>query len=99
MFFFSPFPIPAFLIILSFTDTDDPSSVLCLYKTENECVMKFTYSEHASGQSILTALQEPGQYVAPPYMKHITVITCILSHCCHDSEQELGRQKIVNAPV
>ncbi|XP_036966887.1 integrin beta-5 isoform X1 [Acanthopagrus latus] len=39
--------------------TDDPGAVLCLYKTDNDCVMKFTYSEHASGQSILTALKEP----------------------------------------
>ncbi|KAM8855217.1 integrin beta-5 [Spinachia spinachia] len=38
---------------------EDPGAVLCLYKTENDCVMKFTYSEHASGQSILTALKEP----------------------------------------
>lgn len=45
-------------------DTDDPSTVLCLYKTENECVMKFTYSEHASGKSVLTALREPGQCAA-----------------------------------
>ncbi|XP_072253637.1 integrin beta-5 [Leuresthes tenuis] len=39
--------------------TDEPGAVLCLYKTENDCVMKFTYSEHASGLSILTALKEP----------------------------------------
>nr|XP_033471309.1 integrin beta-5 [Epinephelus lanceolatus] len=39
--------------------TDEPGAVLCLYKTDNDCVMKFTYSEHASGQSILTALKEP----------------------------------------
>lgn len=43
------------------SDTDDPGAVLCLYKTDNDCVMKFTYSEHASGKSILTALKEPGQ--------------------------------------
>lgn len=35
--------------------------MLCLYKTDNDCVMKFTYSEHASGRSVLTALKEPGQ--------------------------------------
>ncbi|XP_053732535.1 integrin beta-5 [Synchiropus splendidus] len=40
-------------------NTDEPGAVLCLYKTDNDCVMKFTYSEHASGQSILTALIEP----------------------------------------
>lgn len=45
----------------SHSDTDDPGAVLCLYKTDNDCVMKFTYSEHASGKSILTALKEPGQ--------------------------------------
>ncbi|KAL0963982.1 hypothetical protein UPYG_G00316050 [Umbra pygmaea] len=38
---------------------DDRNAVLCLYKTENECVMKFTYSEHASGMSVLTALKDP----------------------------------------
>lgn len=46
-------------------DTDDPGAVLCLYKTDNDCVMKFTYSEHASGQSVLTALREPGQSFSP----------------------------------
>ena len=46
-----PFPL---------AETDDPNAVLCLYKTENDCVMKFTYSEHANGQSVLMALQEPG---------------------------------------
>uniref|UniRef100_A0AAR2KUA5 Integrin beta n=1 Tax=Pygocentrus nattereri TaxID=42514 RepID=A0AAR2KUA5_PYGNA len=46
-------------------NTDDPSTVLCLYKTENDCVMKFTYSEHASGQSVLTALREPECASAP----------------------------------
>uniref|UniRef100_A0A8C2Z620 Integrin beta n=1 Tax=Cyclopterus lumpus TaxID=8103 RepID=A0A8C2Z620_CYCLU len=40
-------------------DTEDPGSVLCLYKTDTDCVMKFTYSEHASGRSVLTALKEP----------------------------------------
>uniref|UniRef100_A0A8C2Z6D2 Integrin beta n=1 Tax=Cyclopterus lumpus TaxID=8103 RepID=A0A8C2Z6D2_CYCLU len=38
---------------------EDPGSVLCLYKTDTDCVMKFTYSEHASGRSVLTALKEP----------------------------------------
>ncbi|XP_029967045.1 integrin beta-5 [Salarias fasciatus] len=40
-------------------NTDDPGAVLCLFKTDNDCVMKFTYSEHASGRSVLTALKEP----------------------------------------
>lgn len=48
----------------SLTETDDPGAVLCLYKTDNNCVMKFTYSEHTSGQSILTALKEPGWQLA-----------------------------------
>ncbi|MBN3307410.1 ITB5 protein, partial [Amia calva] len=48
--------------------TDDPNAVLCLYKTENDCVMKFTYSEHASGQSILAALKEPECGAAPNAM-------------------------------
>ncbi|XP_078084335.1 integrin beta-5 [Mustelus asterias] len=39
--------------------TDDQDAVLCLYKTENGCVMRFTYSEHVSGKSVLTALKEP----------------------------------------
>ncbi|KAI5621151.1 integrin beta-5 [Silurus asotus] len=53
------------IIVMETLDTDAPNTVLCLYKTENECVMKFTYSEHASGQSVLTALQEP-VCAAPP---------------------------------
>ncbi|XP_037344613.1 integrin beta-5 [Pungitius pungitius] len=40
-------------------DAEDPGAVLCVYKTDSDCVMKFTYSEHASGQSVLTALKEP----------------------------------------
>ncbi|KAJ4922501.1 hypothetical protein JOQ06_021558 [Pogonophryne albipinna] len=47
------------IITMETLDTEDPGAVLCLYKTENDCVMKFTYSEHASGLSILTALKEP----------------------------------------
>ncbi|XP_031729154.1 integrin beta-5 [Anarrhichthys ocellatus] len=47
------------IITVETLDTEDPGAVLCLYKTDNDCVMKFTYSEHASGQSILTALKEP----------------------------------------
>uniref|UniRef100_A0A672T8W3 Integrin beta n=1 Tax=Sinocyclocheilus grahami TaxID=75366 RepID=A0A672T8W3_SINGR len=43
---------------------DDSNTVQCVYKTENDCVMKFTYSEHANGQSVLTALKEPGQCLA-----------------------------------
>lgn len=50
------------LSFCSLTETEDPNAVLCLYKTENECVMKFMYSEHANGMSVLTALKEPGQY-------------------------------------
>ncbi|TMS06362.1 Integrin beta-5 [Larimichthys crocea] len=47
------------IITVETLKTDDPGAVLCLYKTDNDCVMKFTYSEHASGTSILTALKEP----------------------------------------
>lgn len=45
--------------------TDDPNAVQCMYKTENDCVMKFTYSEHANGKSVLTALKDPECGVAP----------------------------------
>uniref|UniRef100_A0A7N8YH57 Integrin beta n=1 Tax=Mastacembelus armatus TaxID=205130 RepID=A0A7N8YH57_9TELE len=47
------------IITVETLKTEEPGAVLCLYKTDNDCVMKFTYSEHASGQSILTALKEP----------------------------------------
>ncbi|XP_018600841.2 integrin beta-5 [Scleropages formosus] len=53
------------IITVETLKTDDPGAVLCLYKTESDCVMKFTYSEHASGQSILTALKEPECGAAP----------------------------------
>ncbi|CAN2389083.1 integrin [Pristimantis euphronides] len=46
-------------------DTDNPEAVLCVDKTENECVMRFTYSEDPSGKSILTALKEPECANAP----------------------------------
>lgn len=38
---------------------DDPNAILCAYPVNN-CVMKFTYSELASGKSNLTVLKEPG---------------------------------------
>ncbi len=63
-FFLNWFKVSVFLclsLFLSPSDTEDPAAVLCLFKTDNDCVMKFTYSEHASGQSVLTALKEPGQ--------------------------------------
>ncbi|KAM4608825.1 integrin beta-5 isoform 1-T1 [Polymixia lowei] len=47
------------IITVETLKTEDPGAVLCLYKTDNDCVMKFTYSEHANGQSVLTALKEP----------------------------------------
>ncbi|XP_070693758.1 integrin beta-5 [Pempheris klunzingeri] len=47
------------IITMETLKTEDTGAVLCLYKTDNDCVMKFTYSEHASGRSILTALKEP----------------------------------------
>jgi len=40
-------------------ETDDPNAILCAYPVNN-CVMKFTYSELASGKSNLTVLKEPG---------------------------------------
>ncbi|KAM3861852.1 integrin beta-5 [Diretmus argenteus] len=47
------------IITVETLNTEDPGAVLCLYKTDNDCVMRFTYSEHANGQSVLTALKEP----------------------------------------
>lgn len=52
------------------SETDVPGAVLCLYKTDNDCFMKFTYSEHASGKSVLTALKEPGQWATNLFMLH-----------------------------
>ncbi|XP_023682683.2 integrin beta-5 isoform X1 [Paramormyrops kingsleyae] len=53
------------IIAMETLKTDEPGAVLCLYKTESDCVMKFTYSEHASGRSILTTLREPECGSAP----------------------------------
>ncbi|XP_013855318.1 integrin beta-5 [Austrofundulus limnaeus] len=47
------------IIIVETLEADEPGAVLCLYKTDTDCVMKFTYSEHVSGLSVLTALKEP----------------------------------------
>lgn len=63
----SVFP-PTSHLSLSCLETDEPGAVLCLYKTDDDCVMKFTYSEHASGQSILSALKEPGQCYKQQYI-------------------------------
>uniref|UniRef100_A0A673KQL6 Integrin beta n=1 Tax=Sinocyclocheilus rhinocerous TaxID=307959 RepID=A0A673KQL6_9TELE len=56
------------IITVETLQTDDSNTVQCVYKTENDCVMKFTYSEHANGQSVLTALKEPECAVAPNAM-------------------------------
>ncbi|XP_075466013.1 integrin beta-5 [Ascaphus truei] len=45
--------------------TDNPDAVLCIYKTDQDCVMRFTYFEDASGTSVLTALKEPECATAP----------------------------------
>lgn len=47
------------IITVETLNPDEPGAVLCLYKTDEDCVMKFTYSEHSSGRSVLTALKEP----------------------------------------
>lgn len=65
---------------LSVSETDDPNTVQCVYKTEKDCVMKFTYSEHANGQSVLTALKEPGQYLA---LHNYFCKNCFLNHVKH----------------
>lgn len=46
-------------VALIIPETDDPNAILCAYPVNN-CVMKFTYSELASGKSNLTVLKEPG---------------------------------------
>uniref|UniRef100_H3B689 Integrin beta n=1 Tax=Latimeria chalumnae TaxID=7897 RepID=H3B689_LATCH len=47
------------IITVDVLKTDEQDAVLCLYKTENDCVMRFTYLEHTSGKSVLTVLKEP----------------------------------------
>ncbi|XP_076012910.1 integrin beta-5 isoform X2 [Genypterus blacodes] len=67
------------IIAVEALKTDEPSAVLCVYKTDNDCVMKFTYSEHASGQSVLTALKEPECVGGPdPLMVLLAVVGSIL---------------------
>ncbi|XP_078260317.1 integrin beta-5 isoform X2 [Rhinoraja longicauda] len=61
-------------------NTADQDAVLCLYKTENDCVMRFTYSEHVSGKSILTALKEPECASGPdPMTVLLAVVGSILA--------------------
>ncbi|XP_054915873.1 integrin beta-5 [Poeciliopsis prolifica] len=55
-------------------ENEDPAAVLCVYKTDNDCVMKFTYLEHASGRSILTALQEPECGGGPSALKVLLAV-------------------------
>lgn len=47
------------IVTVEVLDTVEEEAVQCVYKTENDCVMRFTYSEDASGKSILTVLKEP----------------------------------------
>nr|XP_013815862.1 PREDICTED: integrin beta-5-like [Apteryx mantelli mantelli] len=53
--------------------TDDQNSVLCAYPV-NDCVMKFTYSELASGKSNLTVLREPECGSAPDVLTILLVV-------------------------
>ncbi|KAM6986303.1 integrin beta-5 [Aplochiton taeniatus] len=62
------------IITVEKLDTEDSNAVLCLYKTENDCVMKFTYSEHANGQSVLAALKEPECAGGPNAMMVLQVV-------------------------
>uniref|UniRef100_A0A8C2UD30 Integrin beta n=1 Tax=Coturnix japonica TaxID=93934 RepID=A0A8C2UD30_COTJA len=54
--------------------TDDPNAILCAYPVNN-CVMKFTYSELASGKSNLTVLKEPACSSAP---SAITIVLAVI---------------------
>lgn len=45
--------------LLDALETDKPGAVQCVYKTDNECVMRFMYSEEENGKSILSVLREP----------------------------------------
>ncbi|XP_074949108.1 integrin beta-5 [Phalacrocorax aristotelis] len=55
-------------------ETDDPNAILCAYPVNN-CVMKFTYSELASGKSNLTVLKEPACSSAP---SAVTIVLAVI---------------------
>ncbi|XP_009876685.1 PREDICTED: integrin beta-5, partial [Apaloderma vittatum] len=55
-------------------ETDDPNAILCAYPVNN-CVMKFTYSELASGKSNLTVLKEPACSSAP---STVTIVLAVI---------------------
>ncbi|KAM4626121.1 integrin beta-5 [Discoglossus pictus] len=67
------------IITVDVLESDNPEAVLCIYTTDNDCVMRFTYSEEASGKSILTALKEPECHSAPdPLTVLLAVVGSIL---------------------
>ncbi|KAG8432161.1 hypothetical protein GDO86_016703 [Hymenochirus boettgeri] len=53
------------IITVEELNTDNPDTAVCIYKTENDCVMRFTYSEEESGRSILRVLKDPECGKAP----------------------------------
>ncbi|KAM4698234.1 integrin beta-5 isoform 1-T2 [Rhinophrynus dorsalis] len=53
------------IVTVDVLEADSPDLVLCIYKTENDCVRRFTYREEDSGKSILTVLKEPECATAP----------------------------------
>ncbi|XP_009700714.1 PREDICTED: integrin beta-5 [Cariama cristata] len=55
-------------------ETDDPNAILCAYPVNN-CVMKFTYLELASGKSNLTVLKEPACSSAP---SAVTIVLAVI---------------------
>uniref|UniRef100_A0A8C5H4Z4 Integrin beta n=1 Tax=Gouania willdenowi TaxID=441366 RepID=A0A8C5H4Z4_GOUWI len=64
------------IITVKTLGNNDPGAVLCLYKTEDDCVMKFSYSEHDSGLSVLTVLEEPGHVGGGP--EALTVLLAVV---------------------
>ncbi|OCT60897.1 integrin beta-5 isoform X2 [Xenopus laevis] len=52
------------IITVEELSTDNPEVAVCIYKTESDCVMRFTYSEE-SGRSVLRVLKEPECASAP----------------------------------
>nr|DBA19549.1 TPA: hypothetical protein GDO54_015366 [Pyxicephalus adspersus] len=63
------------IILVDALEPDKPEAVQCVYKTDNECVMRFMYSEEASGKSILSVLKEPECASAP---EALTVLLAVV---------------------
>ncbi|XP_020369391.1 integrin beta-3 isoform X1 [Rhincodon typus] len=57
-------------------DSETTDGVICTYKDENGCVVRFRYHEESNGKSILSVIEEPE---CPPPVNVLLIILCLMA--------------------